>query len=118
VAQELRDRFSIEVTVDVQLEDEPPPGTRNEIARVVREAITNAARHGSATHVIVTLTRTKARTMLRIRDDGCGMRIAPSASTFEGFGLRNMRDRARVLGGSLAVRSAMDRGTEVEVIFD
>jgi signal transduction histidine kinase len=117
VAHELGNRFSIEVIVDVQLEDELPPEARTQLVRIVREAIANAARHGGARHVIVTLKHAGSGAALRVCDDGTGIDDASGATSSSGFGMNSMRDRARTLSGSFAASSGRDGGTEVEVVF-
>gem|GEM_PF-2773415 len=112
VAHELRERFAIAIAVDVQPESELPKEAVHDVVRIAREAIANAARHGGAQNVVVSLRRTDAGHSLRVRDDGCGMREA-----LGGFGLSSMRDRAVALGGSLAVRSRRYGGTDLKVDF-
>ena len=54
---------------------------------------------------------------LRVRDDGKG--IDPKLLSDDGreghFGLRGMRERAKLIGGKLTVWSELDAGTEVEL---
>jgi signal transduction histidine kinase len=113
VAHELRDRFGIEIAVHCELDFEPAPDTREQITRIVREAIANAARHGRAKHVFVSLHRTVDGVALRVSDDGCGI----ASTVHDGFGLGNMRERAATLGGYMTVRPARRRGTELEVVL-
>jgi signal transduction histidine kinase len=117
VASELGNCFAIDVGFDVQLDRELAPEARNHVARIAREAITNAARHGGARHIAVTLRRSAAGISLRVRDDGCGIRDRSGVPRREGFGVRSMRGRAAALGGSFAVRAGSGGGTEVEVLL-
>lgn len=74
---------------------------------VVREALTNIARHAaaSATRVEVTATETLR---IRVRDNGVGVGSATGFS-----GLRNLRDRAEQLGGRFTLHSPAHGGTEL-----
>ena len=91
------------------------PLQRETLVRIVREAVTNAVRHGSARHVDI-LFELGASPALRVVDDGVG--FDPSyADTATRFGLASMRERAETLGASLAVRSAPGEGTMVEVLW-
>lgn len=117
VAQELRERFGIAIVVDAQLDQDPPPDVRAHLTRIAREAIANAARHGQAMNVLVSLTQEPNGILLRIVDDGHGMRVAGSGAVPEGFGLRSMRERATALGGYLSVRDVRHGGTELEVFL-
>ena len=116
IAYELRDRFQIKIAVHADLEDDVAPDAREQLTRIAREAIANAARHGGAKNVVVSLRRSYPGVVLRVSDDGSGIG-QPSAPALEGFGLRSMRERAASLGGQLTVRQPRKRGTELEVLL-
>jgi signal transduction histidine kinase len=118
IGHELHERFGLEVAVDVRLDDELGSDTREQVARIAREAIVNAARHGEPDHVIVSLTRTQAGLTLRVADDGRGLPGEDDRQRRqEGFGLGSMRERAAVLGGRLTVRDRRDGGAELELVL-
>jgi signal transduction histidine kinase len=116
VAQELRDRFDVAIAVDTHLDADLPPHSREHVTRIAREAIANAARHGEARNVIVSLRTEASGVALRVVDDGRGIG-ADGEAVLEGFGLRSMRERAAALGGHLSVRPARRGGTELEVVL-
>ncbi|WP_280151844.1 sensor histidine kinase [Piscinibacter sp. XHJ-5] len=93
------------------------PLVREEACRIAGEALRNSFRHADARHITVTLNYGVRQFRLTIVDDGKGI----DATTIEGqqpdshFGLPGMRERAAVIGGQLDVRSAVGRGTEVEL---
>lgn len=73
------------------------------VLRAVQEALTNAARHGPATHLNVSLRREQGDLVVDMQDDG-----RAAATTREGGGLSGMRERFEQLGGSLRIeRSAL-----------
>jgi len=117
VALELADRFGLSIAVNVQLDRDLPAHEREHLTRIAREAIANAARHGGARNVIVSLRRTDTGIAMRVIDDGCGIAGASLTPAPEGFGLRSMRDRAAALGGQLNVRQPAQGGTELEVVL-
>ena len=117
VAQELRDRFDVAIAVHAQIDGHLPSGVREHLSRIAREAITNAARHGQARNVLVSLRRADVGVALRVLDDGCGIPTSGSGATPEGFGIRSMRERAGALGGHLTVRQVPQGGTELEVVL-
>jgi signal transduction histidine kinase len=98
----------LELGRDVQVE----PEAHAALARIVREAVGNAARHGQAQTITVSLDNGVPGVAVSIRDDGRG--FDPSAPR-SGFGLTSMRERAEAVGGELRVRSEPGSGTEVEV---
>ena len=65
--------------------------------RVVQEGLTNAVRHGKADRIEILITREGNLVSIRIRDNGTGC-----GKLEEGFGLRHMRERLEMLGGTLA----------------
>ncbi len=78
---------------------------------VVREALTNVAKHARAQDVEVELRLDAASLSLRVADDGRG--LDPGARP--GFGLRNLRARADALGGEVSIGpNPSGRGTVVE----
>jgi len=93
------------------------PIQRDEIYGIACEAVRNAFKHASATQIEVELCYDERQLRVRVRDDGKG--IDPQFLTEEGraghYGLRGMRERAKLMGGKLAVWSALDSGTEVEL---
>jgi len=81
----------------------------DEVAAVVREALSNVARHARAKKVEVLLSHLSDELTLVVHDDGAGI---PSSHRL-GSGLLNMQDRAARLGGSCVVTSAEHAGTTV-----
>jgi PAS domain S-box-containing protein len=80
-----------------------------EVAAVVREALSNVARHSRAHKVEVSLSHIGERLNVVISDDGAGI---PSSHRL-GSGLLNMYDRAARLGGACTVTSGEGSGTTV-----
>jgi len=82
------------------------------IYRVAQECLTNVARHADARHVELSLGATVAGDVqLRVRDDGRGIDLHESNGS--GSGLAGMRERARLIGGLLDIRTRDGGGTEV-----
>jgi signal transduction histidine kinase len=71
--------------------------------RIVQEAVQNAIRHGRARNIDVHLLRAGSIVTLTIRDDGSG--IQGGVPIGQGMGLRNMKYRASMMGGSLTLES-------------
>jgi signal transduction histidine kinase len=117
LAHELGDRFGISVAVNAQMTRDLTPLERENVIRIAREAIANAARHGGARSVIVSLRQHETGIALRVVDDGCGIAGADLLPAPEGFGLRSMRERAAALGGQLNIRQPRLGGTELEVVL-
>lgn len=80
--------------------------------RIVQEALRNVARHAHAENAWVAVSRTGGELRVRVRDDGRGMNA--DLPVAEGLGLVSMRERARLVGGTLRVSSPPRGGTCVE----
>jgi two-component system sensor histidine kinase UhpB len=84
------------------------------LRRITREATINAARHGRATRIRVSLDANGSGLRLCVEDNGTG--FDPEAPS-DGFGLTSMRERALRVGGELMLQSTPGRGTTVEVVL-
>jgi signal transduction histidine kinase len=84
------------------------------VVRVLTEALTNVERHAQASNVEVRLQVEDDRLTLTVSDDGVGFVVDEASGPGEGhFGLTLMRERARSVGGSLAVTSGSRAGAGV-----
>ncbi|MDD5140631.1 MAG: PAS domain S-box protein [Verrucomicrobiales bacterium] len=79
--------------------------------RIAQEAITNAIKHGKPGRIEIGLTETPGRINLAIKDNGAGMPARQRKKS--GMGLRIMRYRAGMIGGSLAIQKEPDGGTTI-----
>jgi PAS domain S-box-containing protein len=86
--------------------------------RIAQEALSNVRRHSRATRAEVTIQFLEGRVRLTIRDNGHGFavpaRLSDLASTGK-LGIPGMYERARLLGGKLAISSEPEGGTSVVV---
>lgn len=83
----------------------------NHLYRIAQEAVRNAVRHGNARSIRLHLSSARAKVKLAISDDGVGM--PPGALDAAGMGLKIMRYRARILGGTVGFEPAEPSGTKV-----
>jgi len=120
LGEELADENSAEAVLRVEVQGTPRalhPIVRDEVFRIAGEALRNAFRHAAAKQIEVELRYDVRQLRVRVRDDGKG--IDPEVLRAEGpeghFGLRGMRERAKLAGGKLTVWSGVDSGTEVEL---
>jgi signal transduction histidine kinase len=79
------------------------------VVAIANEALSNIVRHAKARKVALRIMRQEDRLILTIQDDGVGLATGVTA----GYGLRNMRDRAHLLGGNLTVSGSGGKGTVV-----
>jgi len=105
--------FNVVVEVDSDLAA-GLSGRSHEIVQLTREALSNVARHAKARNAAVRLVPSGRSALLTIEDDGSGFDTRGESA---GNGLRNMRERASSLGGSLRITSKPGRGTSLRVTF-
>jgi signal transduction histidine kinase len=93
--------------------------TRIETAayRIVQEALTNVARHAGVDEVKVAISADAENLAVLVEDRGAG--FSPDAALAAGAsnGLAGMRERAQLLGGTLAIESAPGEGTKVMALL-
>jgi PAS domain S-box-containing protein len=90
-----------------------PPDAALCLYRVLQEALRNVGKHSGAARVEVTLTGGAAAISLTIADNGVGFDAASVAS--KGIGIQSMRERVRMLAGTLEVQSRPMHGTTISV---
>ena len=85
--------------------------------RIVQEALTNCAKHASASRVVVNFSGDAAHFTLGISDDGIGfdMNALWQRGKTPGMGLLSMRERAEAIGASLRIESQAGAGTRITV---
>ena len=89
----------------------PPMATC--LLHVGQEAITNALKHAQAESISITLTHEENRIFFSVRDDGQGFDTQKAS---EGYGLRNMEQRAEELAGTFSVCSSTE-GTLIDIFL-
>jgi signal transduction histidine kinase len=98
---------------DLENDESLPVAIRQDLLRIVQEAISNAVRHAEPRAIDVSLRLDPPCLVLEVKDNGCGM--TTRAETRDGFGLVSMRARVNELNGSLNIRTAPGRGTSIVV---
>jgi signal transduction histidine kinase len=112
---DFQDRCGVRTVVEVDEAVEGRLGAQaGELVQLTREALSNVGRHARARICRVQARATSRSTVLSITDDGQG--FAVRAVRGQGQGLQNMRERARGIGGRLAIISAPDQGTRLRLV--
>jgi len=83
----------------------------NHLLAIANEGLSNVARHSQATKAYLSATASDNRLQLEIKDNGRGL----PTDYVVGYGLRNMRDRARILGGEMLLDTKSGQGTTVTI---
>ena len=93
------------------------PIVRDDVHRIVSEALRNAFLHAQAGRIEVEIHYERRQLRLRVLDNGKGIdqKILGGGGRPGHFGLAGMQERAKLVGGKLAVFSRLDAGTEAEL---
>jgi signal transduction histidine kinase len=83
------------------------------VYRVAQECLQNVAKHSRATSVNLSLHVSDKSIRLSVSDNGTGFHAETARARPTSFGLAGMRERAALLGGTLAIRTAPGKGTVV-----
>ncbi len=93
--------------------------TEGTLFNIIQEAINNALKHAQAKHIWVRLERDGSMLHTIVQDDGKGFDKAKVMRSYEkrgSFGLLNIDERARLVGGAAEMHSAPGEGTTVKII--
>lgn len=100
---------------DVHLETK----TEGTLFNIIQEAANNALKHAKARHIWVRLRREGRNLIALVEDDGVGFDMQAVLRSYEkrgSFGLLNIDERARLVGGSAEIVSTPGKGTKVTII--
>lgn len=92
--------------------------TQINIYRIVQESLTNIRKHAAASRAAVRLIGSHPKVILRVEDDGRGVDLDKRQEEFREarrMGLWGMRERARLLGGTISLRSRPGRGMLIHI---
>lgn len=84
------------------------------VFRIAQEALRNVVKHSGVQHAEVVLEKTDMAVRLSVSDVGCGFDTESDRMT-SGLGFISMRERLRLVGGQVLVRSRPPQGTRIEV---
>lgn len=118
MAEEVTARAGLQARVQMQVSGSYrplDPEVERQAARIAREAVVNALRHGCPENILLRLEFDGSMFGMEIRDDGRGFEGAPPDGSSGHYGLTGMRERAAEIGATLTVRSAAGEGTQVRL---
>lgn len=113
LGQSVRETSGVDVQVGAHLSGARlPADVETAVYRIAQEALANVLRHAAAAHASIVVTRREGSASIVIEDDGRGFDIS---APVEGMGLAAMRERVRLLDGTMVVESRRGRGTTIIV---
>jgi len=118
LAEQMQKVYRVQVHTDILYESRTLTDVQeHHILRIAQEAMTNACNHSQASDVWLRVEEggENGRFTLTIRDNGTGFAVNTAAS--EGWGIKNMRQRTRLVGGNFRLKSEVGRSAQVRVII-
>ncbi len=93
--------------------------TEGTLFNIIQEAVNNALKHARAKHIWVRLRRENQNLITLVQDDGIGFDLEEVMRSYErrgSFGLLNIDERARLVGGNAELSSTPGKGTSVMIV--
>ncbi|HTM39245.1 MAG TPA: MASE1 domain-containing protein [Terriglobales bacterium] len=109
---EFADRHKMEMSFTSKMSSDPPLPVGLALLRVLQEASSNASKHGRASNIDVQLWDDPSEVHLLVVDSGSGFDVG-AASQGKGLGLTSMRERVRLLNGTISIVSKVGTGTAI-----
>lgn len=118
-ANVIQERSPLHVIVEIRgIEQTVSPSAKTALFRIVQEALTNVVKHAEADNASIYLDYESEGVRVKVIDDGQGFEpISPIPGQRISWGLKNMEERASLLGGKFSIKSHAGAGTSVEAFF-
>ena len=85
-----------------------------QIYRIIQEALTNIIKYAKAHAGKITMTENQGRIFIEIKDNGKGFNVKEALNSSKSFGLHNIIERSRVIGGEAKIQSSLE-GTVINI---
>ncbi len=116
LCKEISSQQSLQLNCDFKnIPDSLPRDVALCLYRVIQESLQNIMKHSGACDATVELHGSPSEIRLRITDEGVGF-DPESAARKQGLGLLSMRERVRLVGGTISIESEPLRGTQIKVV--
>jgi signal transduction histidine kinase len=115
-ADQLSTLWGANISVVVDIEDEPPLPVTLAAFQIVQEGMINALKHARSDSVIVRINQEGAMVHLVVEDNGTGFDLEEEVGS-DHVGMRLMRERAAGVGGEINIRSEPGQGTRLEALL-
>jgi len=111
--EEFQKQTGIDVVIEYTGNDKRFDGTLEiSMYRIIQEILNNARKHSRASSIIVSFNNTPLVLNVNIKDDGIGF-IPEQVDYTKHFGLKGIRERVNLMDGSMEIKSAAGKGTEI-----
>jgi len=117
--EEIYKAIHIQTLVEVE-ESRITDSLKTAIFRIVQEGLNNVAKHSRADRVLLSLRNESDYMELKIEDNGIGFEVENQIieeKNDRGLGLASMKERVELSGGTLSIRSDLNKGTTIKALW-
>lgn len=122
LCDKLQESFNITVSLDldeitIDRYDSLKESAMLAIFRIIQECIENVYKHSKAKKLSVVLKNEEDAVILIITDDGIGFDLSEAKKKERHFGLLILEERVTLLGGTLSIKTAPEKGTKIKIVI-
>lgn len=114
LVERLQTQNDFMVSTEMEYEGTLSSADELQLYRIIQEALSNVIKYAKAHAAKVTLQDTGSKIVLEIRDNGRGFNVASALNSGKAFGLHNIIERARAIGGMAKIESS-EKGTTISI---
>ena len=111
LAESTAEQSGIAIETRIEIAARLSADAERAVYRLCQEGLNNVVKHSEASRATLAATQTNGELTLRVADDGAGFDASQASS---GVGLRSMRERVELLGGTFRIASRPGGGTEIK----
>ncbi|HNQ69560.1 MAG TPA: HAMP domain-containing protein, partial [Bacteroidales bacterium] len=114
ILKDISQNYKIATSCDINLTSLDDNKTITYLYRIIQEAVSNTLKYAKSKSINITITEEENLIKLEIRDDGIGFnpnQVIGSGSN----GLRNIRERVKLLNGKCSIKSSQGNGTVIYI---
>lgn len=112
----IKESFNLKFIADItSIDNLLPKDSEIIIYRVIQEGLNNVVKHSNATEVKVTIKKNTSQISIIIEDNGRGFDVNSTLMSQEGFGLKGITERIRILDGTLSINSSPEKVTTLSI---
>ena len=113
------EKIGVKVEAEINLVSELKGETELNLYRIIQEAVSNSLKYSHAGNISLVLNEGEQLSLI-IKDNGVGMNLSEKTSnpdTGGGYGLGNMENRVKLMGGTFTLKTAKDEGVEISILI-
>ncbi|WP_223067585.1 sensor histidine kinase [Paenibacillus caui] len=113
LVRELKAKVPMDITLEMDRDLKLVKGIENHLFRIIQEAMSNTLRHAKADKMEIRIFKRAEAVRVILRDNGVGFELDEAKQT--SYGISNMQERVREIGGSVQFITAPGKGTRIEI---